>query len=96
MRLLGLRARRPAPFAPQSGGYEPVDAGPGGCAYVRGGQVLTVVELPRRQQADEPRLADPPNGRWRNVITGVERSLHPGERVSAAVGEYGFAVYERV
>ena len=40
LRLLGLRARRPEPFA---GGYEPLDAGAGACAFVRGGEVLVVV-----------------------------------------------------
>src|SRR6185503_1343522 len=41
-RSLDLRARRAAAFA---GTYEPVDAGPGVCAYVRGGEVLAVVAV---------------------------------------------------
>ncbi|MEA2179307.1 MAG: (1-_4)-alpha-D-glucan 1-alpha-D-glucosylmutase, partial [Solirubrobacteraceae bacterium] len=39
---LGLRARRPAAFA---GGYEPVPAPEGVCAFVRGGEVLVVVPV---------------------------------------------------
>jgi (1->4)-alpha-D-glucan 1-alpha-D-glucosylmutase len=38
--VLELRARRPDAFA---GGYEPVDAPEGCCAYLRGGDVLVVV-----------------------------------------------------
>ncbi|MGZ4267610.1 MAG: alpha-amylase family glycosyl hydrolase [Solirubrobacteraceae bacterium] len=41
-RALALRARRPEAFA---GAYEPVDAGPGVVAYVRGGAVLAVVPV---------------------------------------------------
>src|ERR687888_379601 len=41
-RALALRARRPEPFA---GAYDPVDAGSGVCAYVRGGEVLAVVPV---------------------------------------------------
>ncbi len=38
--LLDLRRRRPEAFA---GGYEPVDAGPSTCAYVRAGDVFVAV-----------------------------------------------------
>ena len=107
MRLLGLRARRPDPFSPERGGYEPVQAGPAGCAFVRGGEVFTAVTLPRSSGSDDDgdggdgdgdgaALADPPAGRWREVLTGVERSFDRGQRLSALVGEHGFAVYERL
>lgn len=87
MRLLGLRARRPAPFA---SGYEPVDAGPGACAFVRGGELLVVVALRGGWDAAPAGL---PGGRWRNVLTGDERSLSAGGRL---VDEHGIAVFERL
>jgi maltooligosyltrehalose synthase len=42
VRALRLRAERPGAFA---GSYEPLDAGPDCCAYVRGGEVLAVAVL---------------------------------------------------
>jgi (1->4)-alpha-D-glucan 1-alpha-D-glucosylmutase len=93
MRLLGLRARRPRPFA---GAYEPLDAGETGCAYVRGDEVLTLALLPRAGAGTEATLKAPPGGRWRDVISGVERSFDAGAALSGSVGEYGFAVYERL
>ena len=93
-RLLGLRARRPEAFA--AGRYEPLDAGEGACAFVRGGQVLTVVALPRTGLDAEPVLADPPGGRWRELLTGDERSFDRGQPVARLVGDNGFAVYERL
>jgi (1->4)-alpha-D-glucan 1-alpha-D-glucosylmutase len=92
-RLLGLRARRAAPF---TGGYEPLDAGEGACAFLRGGEVLTVVSLPRSAQEREPVLADPPGGRWRELLSGDERSFAPGEAVAKLVTDTGVAVYERL
>jgi (1->4)-alpha-D-glucan 1-alpha-D-glucosylmutase len=93
MRLLGLRARRPEPFA---GAYEPLDAGEGGCAYVRGGEVLTLALLPRAGAGTEATVTTAPGGHWRDVISGVERSFDTNTPLSAAVGEHGFAVYERL
>ncbi|MHB8691795.1 MAG: malto-oligosyltrehalose synthase [Solirubrobacteraceae bacterium] len=93
MRLLGLRARRPEPFA---GAYEPLDAGEGGCAYVRGGEVLTLALLPRAGAGTEATLTAAPGGHWRDVISGVERSFDTDTPLSTAVGEPGFAVYERL
>jgi (1->4)-alpha-D-glucan 1-alpha-D-glucosylmutase len=57
-KTLELRARRPDAFA---GAYEPVDLGPGVCAFVRGADVFVVV--PVREVA-------PPNpgGEWRDVF----------------------------
>jgi (1->4)-alpha-D-glucan 1-alpha-D-glucosylmutase len=42
VRALRLRAERPDAFA---GAYEPLDAGPDCCAYVRGGEVLALAVL---------------------------------------------------
>jgi len=41
-------------------------------------------------------LADPPGGRWRDVLRGDERSFDPGESVARLVGESGLAVFERL
>jgi (1->4)-alpha-D-glucan 1-alpha-D-glucosylmutase len=62
-RALALRARRPDAFA---GGYEPVDAGPDVCAYVRGGEVLVVVPV----RAGASSAVDVP-GEWRPVLSGA-------------------------
>ena len=61
-RLLDLRARRPEAFA---GSYEPLDAGPGVCAYVRGGAVLVAVAV--RQYA----AFEAPSGDWCAVLPGL-------------------------
>ena len=45
---LALRKERPEAFA---GSYEPLDAGPDCCAFVRGGEVL-VVAVPREAGQD--------------------------------------------
>ena len=94
LRLLGLRARRPAPF---TGGYEPVDAGDGACAFLRGGDVLVVVGV-RGAPPDYSgaTLADPPRGRWRDVLRGDERSFDAGVSLARVVGEHGVAVFERL
>jgi (1->4)-alpha-D-glucan 1-alpha-D-glucosylmutase len=55
---LTLRAERAAAFA---GSYEPVDLGPGVCAYVRGGEVLVAVST----RADSE-VRVPPG--WRDVL----------------------------
>ncbi len=91
LRLLGLRGRRPAPFA---GGYEPIDAGPGTCAFVRGGDVLVVVGL--RGAPFEGTLSELPGGRWRDVLRGEERSFDTRQPVAGVVGEPGVAVFERL
>jgi len=93
VKLLALRAARPEAFA---GGYDPLDAGPAGCAFIRGGTVMTVVELPRVGFAGTAALRDAPGGQWRDVMTGAERSFAAGERLSSVVGPHGFAVYERI
>jgi (1->4)-alpha-D-glucan 1-alpha-D-glucosylmutase len=61
-RALDLRARRPEAFV---GGYEPVDAGPDVCAFLRGGDVFAAVQI----RGEDPRI-EPPAGRWRDVLAG--------------------------
>ncbi len=93
MRLLGLRARRPEPFW---GGYEPLDAGPEVCAFVRGGQVLTAVAVRDREATAGARLADPPGGRWRDVLTGEERSFDSRQPLAGVLDERGIGLFERL
>jgi hypothetical protein len=92
MRLLGLRARRSGAFVGR--GHEPLDAGPDACAFVRGGHVLVVVEL--RPAAAGAALRGAPGGRWRDVLSGEERSFSSSEQVSALVGAAGVGVFERL
>jgi (1->4)-alpha-D-glucan 1-alpha-D-glucosylmutase len=92
-RLLRLRAERPEAFA---GAYEPLDAGPTGCAFLRGGQILTIVQLPRADFEGVATLRDPPAGRWRDVLTGAERSFAGDEPLARLVSEQAFAIYERI
>jgi maltooligosyltrehalose synthase len=92
LRLLGLRARRPEPFV--SAAYEPLDAGADVCAFVRAGAVLVVVGV--RAECRESTLSDAPRGRWREVLTGEERSFDAHQRVGRLVGEHGIAVFERL
>jgi (1->4)-alpha-D-glucan 1-alpha-D-glucosylmutase len=62
--LLSLRALRPQAFA---GDYEPLDAGPQTCAFIRGGEVLVVVHT---RPDPPPRAPSPPAGDWRDVVKG--------------------------
>jgi (1->4)-alpha-D-glucan 1-alpha-D-glucosylmutase len=88
-RLLGLRARRPEPF---SDSYRPLDAGPGTCAFMRGDDVLTVVQV----RADAPStLTGAPGGRWRELLSGQEVSFDQHTPVHRLVGELGVAVFEK-
>jgi maltooligosyltrehalose synthase len=57
-KTLELRAERAAAFA---GRYEPIDLGPGVCAYTRGGEVLVAVAT-RRDVVPQPPQ------RWRDVL----------------------------
>jgi (1->4)-alpha-D-glucan 1-alpha-D-glucosylmutase len=91
LRLLGLRARRPAPFA---GAYEPVDADPDACAFLRGDDVLAVVGI--RRTPVEAVLAGLPGGQWRDVLRGDERSFGAREPAARLLGEDGVAVFERL
>ena len=91
LRLLGLRARRPATFA--RGGYEPLDAGPSVCAFLRGDDVLVVVATALEPDSGTVQI---PGGRWREVLSGDERSFSGGEPIGRLVGERTFAVFERL
>ncbi len=91
LRLLGLRARRPAPFA---GDYDPLDAGNAACAFLRGGDLLVVVAT--RNPPFEGTLTDLPGGAWRDVLRGEERSWDGREAVARLVGEHGVGVFERL
>jgi (1->4)-alpha-D-glucan 1-alpha-D-glucosylmutase len=90
LRLLGLRARRPEPFA---GRYEPLDAGAGACAYLRGDDVLVVVAV--RPAWDEASVAMPAGG-WRDVLRGDQRTFDGRMALARVLDEYGVAVYERL
>jgi maltooligosyltrehalose synthase len=92
LRLLGLRARRPAPF---TGGYEPVEAGADACAFLRGGDVLVVVGV-RGSPTYEGTLTELPGGRWRDVLRGEERSWDGRDAVARLVGAHGVGVFERL
>ena len=91
LRLLGLRARRPEPFA--GGEYEPLEAGRDACAFVRGGEVLVAVGIDSAAPAGT--LAAP-RGRWRDVVSGDERSFNSAEPLARVLGRDGIAVYERL
>jgi len=91
LRLLTLRSRRPEPFA--TGAYEPVEAGERVCAFTRGGEVLVAVGV--REGADEGVIAAP-EGQWRDVLRGDERSFSAREPASGVLGEHAIAVFERL
>jgi (1->4)-alpha-D-glucan 1-alpha-D-glucosylmutase len=86
---LALRARRSDPFV---GAYEPVDAGPDGCAFQRGaGEVL--VAVPLRPAGDAARLEA--GGRWRDVFTGRDVDLAPGPSLGDLQGDFPVVLLER-
>ena len=89
LRLLTLRARRPEPFL---GSYEPVEAGAGACAFVRGGEVLVVIAVRTRVDG----VLAGPGGRWYDVLSGGERSFDRRVAVADVLGEHGVSVFERV
>jgi (1->4)-alpha-D-glucan 1-alpha-D-glucosylmutase len=91
LRLLGLRARRPDAFGP-GGGYQPLDAGPDVCAFIRGDQVLVAVALREAPPGGELAV---PNGRWHDVLRGDERHLSGRTPVTGLLGKHGIAVLER-
>jgi (1->4)-alpha-D-glucan 1-alpha-D-glucosylmutase len=90
MRLLGLRARRPEPFA--AGEYQPLPAPADVCAFTRGGQVLVLVAV---RPAPSGGAVAGVAGRWRDVLTGDERALDESVSVLEVLGEHGVAVLER-
>ena len=76
--------------------YEPLDAGPDVCGFVRGGDVLVAVAVRGDERAGAAVLADPPGGRWRDVLTGEERSFDRDEPLERVVDEHGIGVFERL
>jgi (1->4)-alpha-D-glucan 1-alpha-D-glucosylmutase len=88
-RALGLRARRPDAF---TGSYEPLDAGPDVCAFVRGGAVVAAAVVRGDGAGVELEL---PGGAWRDVLGDTEHS--GGRRVALAelAGEHGIVLLER-
>ncbi len=92
LRLLGLRARRPDLFAGAT--YEPIDGGPDVCSFVRGGEVLVVVAVPRAGASSENLAA--PRGHWRDVLSGEERSFSGQVPVHRMTSEHGIGVFERL
>jgi (1->4)-alpha-D-glucan 1-alpha-D-glucosylmutase len=90
LRLLGLRARRPEQFA---GGYRPLEAGERACAFLRGDDVLVVVAV---RDGGAGATLEAPGGRWREVLSGDERSFDRGVVLDAVLGEPGVAVFERL
>jgi (1->4)-alpha-D-glucan 1-alpha-D-glucosylmutase len=92
LRLLGLRGRRPAAFA---GSYEPLDAGPGVCVYLRGLDVLVAVAV-RAGPATGSLESPGRRARWRDVLRGEERSLGGSVPLASLLGPNGFAILERL
>ncbi len=87
--VLGLRRRRPAAFA---GAYEPLEAGSGVCAYVRGeGEVLVAVGV-AETATGALRLTPGLAGRWRDVMAGTDVQLRDGMQVAG----HGPLVLERL
>jgi (1->4)-alpha-D-glucan 1-alpha-D-glucosylmutase len=90
VRALALRRRRRDCFG---GAYEPLDAGTGVCAFMRGETVIAIV--PVRPVGGE-RLRGAPAGIWRDVLSGREAELRResdvGELLQGAPG----ALFERV
>ena len=91
LRLLGLRARRPDALI--GGAYEPLEAGPDACAFVRGGEVMVVVAV---RDGGLEASVEAPRGRWRDVLRGEQRSFGRQEWLAGLVGEHAFAVFERL
>jgi (1->4)-alpha-D-glucan 1-alpha-D-glucosylmutase len=92
-RALDLRARRPQAFG-EHGDYEPVDAGDGVCAFVRGGVALVVAPV-RAWDDAALRLPGSLRGPWRSVIAGSEHVLGADAPVSDLIGGRAFGLLER-
>jgi hypothetical protein len=88
-KALELRAAREAAFA---GSYQPLPAGAGVCAYLRGERVLVVVPV---RDYDDARIAGLA-GRWRDVLGGGERDLADEVSVLELVAPYGVGLFERL
>jgi (1->4)-alpha-D-glucan 1-alpha-D-glucosylmutase len=91
-RALDLRRRRPDEF---EAGYMPLEAGARVVAFLRGRDVLVVTPLVQGTVADFE-LPEAVEGRWRDVVTGVERHLGGVVPVPALVAGFPVALLERV
>ena len=90
---LGLRARRPEPFA---GAYTPVAGGPVICAFTRGAhEVLVAVEL-RPGPIRSLVLPDGAAGEWHDLLSGESRDLERLVPLDQLLGDTGIALLERV
>jgi len=87
-RVLSLRAQAPEIF---EAGYEPLDAGPRACAFMRGERLLVVVGVRADVGADS--LAAPA-GDYRDVLTGDRRALSGRTRIGDLIGEDGVAIFD--
>ncbi|MGH2862219.1 MAG: malto-oligosyltrehalose synthase, partial [Solirubrobacteraceae bacterium] len=93
-RLLGLRARRPDIFA---GAYAPLAAGAAACVFMRGGELLVAVALPRAGEHGDPVVSGLPAGDWRELLTGEQLSIDGSPPLSRLIdAETGVGVYERL
>jgi (1->4)-alpha-D-glucan 1-alpha-D-glucosylmutase len=99
-RLLGVRVRLPQIFTgPQPrGGYTPLAGGPAVCAFLRDDRLLTVVALPRADEAaTDPVVGGIPSGTWSDVLSGEERNIDGNPRLSELIdAATGVGVYERL
>jgi (1->4)-alpha-D-glucan 1-alpha-D-glucosylmutase len=92
-RALDLRRRRLEAF---EGAYTPLDAGPSVCAFLRERDVLAVVPIVEGGDGAELEIPAASEGRWRDVVTGVEHELEGVAPVSGLVGGFPVALLERV
>jgi (1->4)-alpha-D-glucan 1-alpha-D-glucosylmutase len=82
---LALRARRPEAFA---GAYEPLEAGPEACAFVRGDSVVACAWL----RGDGSGVVALPAGDWRELLDG--RTLRGRVSVAELCGRDGIALLD--
>ncbi len=90
VRALELRRRRRDCFA---GAYEPLAAGEGVCAFLRGSRVMTLVATGPCAHA---RLADPPPGSWRDVLSGAHLEPRRDPAIGALLAHSATALLERI
>ena len=89
-------APRPAPRAVRRRRYEPLDAGPAACAFVRGGEVLVVVGLPGRRRRSAGALHGPAGRTLARRAPRRGALVRPARAAGTVVGDYGIAVFERL
>jgi (1->4)-alpha-D-glucan 1-alpha-D-glucosylmutase len=91
---LELRRSVPEAFA---GGYTPIEAGEGVCAYLRGDDVLVAAALRERiTGSDGWALPAAAAGVWQDVLTGAEHELPDHASLTAVLGPDGRALLRRV